>query len=104
MNIFICCIPLRKKIVDDDFPEYNHFERFSDPRMSVRRENLKSRNVTGMSKFRASQKLKRRQENLQCKTLPKPKNEIFKKSPRKRPRRSLSQPTLTVKNYVPYDY
>ena len=104
MNLFMCCMPRRKMMVSEDFSELGNFERFSQNKISLRRENLKTRNITGMSKFRAIQKLKRKMENMQSKTMPKPKMEKIKEFPKKRHRRSLSQPTLTVKNYVPYDY
>ena len=79
MNLFTCCMPRRKKMVAENFSEFGNFERFSQNKISLRREKLKTRNITGMSKFRASQKLKRKMENMQCKTMPKPKMEKNKK-------------------------
>ena len=79
MNLFTCCMPRRKKMVVENFSEFGNFERFSQNKISLRREKLKTRNITGMSKFRASQKLKRKMENMQCKTMPKPKNAKYTK-------------------------
>ena len=99
IGIFACCYPRQVKM--DDFPELGNFERFSKRNLTIRKKRPA---VTGMAKFRASQKLRRKKLaikiELEKSILGVEKSRKFSKLQR----RSLSQPTLTVKNYVPYDY
>ena len=65
MYLLTCCISGRNSYESDMDEEYVAFERFHNKNMSVRmskrlQDNKEGKPVTGMEKFRTSQKLKRK--------------------------------------------
>ena len=88
------------KLPENNF-ESETFERFQI-HYSIQTSLIDQKNVekstskvTGMGKFRKSQKLKRQQQQRMAKKLV--------RTATRRQARAISQPTFTVKNYTPYD-
>ena len=102
MYLLTCCITGRKSYELDMDDDSATFERFNYRNVSIRMsKRMEQKNlvipVTGMGKFRASQKLKR-------KAIEETRNRIKAEAElRQRLTKSQSQPALRVKNYKPYD-
>ena len=95
---FLCCV-LRESMTESEM-ELCPFQRYSLKNVSVRHKiNPSARRITGMAKFRTSQKLKRKvldQLRLAEESKLNRRNGLCLQ-------RSQSQPTLRTKNFTPYD-
>ena len=102
MYLLTCCMSRRNCYELDMDEDSSSFERFNYRNVSIRmskrmQEKKVEKPVTGMGKFRASQKLKR-------KAIEETQNRIKAKAElRQRLKKCQSQPALRVKNYTPYD-
>ena len=94
-EILGCCIVQKNEALDLWY-EVGTFQRYRIQNISIRSRKStqieRGRRITGMAKFRASQKLKRQKIE-----------ELRKAEYKVCLRRSVSQPALRVQNYTPYD-
>jgi len=101
ISLFSSCLTGKKSYDFDICEDQPAFERFNYRNVSTRKSKKigkkSPKTVTGMAKFRASQKLKRKAIEEQKKKI-KPREEI-----KARLGKSQSQPTIRVKNFKPYD-
>jgi len=96
LEILGCCVGQKAAQEADIWYEVGTFQRYRIQNISIRSRKStqidRTRRITGMAKFRQSQKLKRRKIE-----------ELRKAEFNFCLRRSTSQPTLRVQNYIPYD-
>lgn len=100
MSILTCCMPRRNCNKVDLIEDKGSFERYNVRNISIRlSKRIKDKNaaVTGMGKFRASQKLKRKALEEQQKRV------MARAELQLRMKKCQSQPTLRVNNFKPYD-
>ena len=109
-SIFMCCISGQSKKVEKY--EEKKFDRFNSGNISVRCKISPGKRITGMAKFRASQKKKRESEGsiASGSIASSTETETSKNSTENEVvfyklalERCYSQPTLRKQNYTPYD-
>ena len=93
LSLLSCCIIPRQSPEVNILAEAVTFERYTTKNISTRSSKQKHKSpkkVTGMAKFRLSQKMKR-------KAAEEHKNRL------ERMKKSTSQPSVRIRNFKPYD-